>query len=85
MLFTRYFLLLTDVWYLTVRLPTGARFNYGLSENDPLVFNGFQTERYATTQVDPLNPPRWGCAPDATRCDCQSMTEIKGPFYNPGP
>jgi hypothetical protein len=23
---------LTDVWYLTVRLPTGARFTYGLSE-----------------------------------------------------
>jgi len=48
----------TDVWYLTVRLPTGARFTYGLSENDPLVFNGFQPERFATTQVDPLNPHR---------------------------
>jgi enterochelin esterase-like enzyme len=69
---------LTDVWYLTVRLPTGARFTYGLSENDPLVFNGFQPERYATTQVDPLNPHRWGCAPDATRYDCESMAEIKG-------
>jgi Domain of unknown function (DUF3327) len=74
---------LTDVWYLTVRLPTGARFTYGLSENDPLVFSGFQPERYATTQVDPLNPHRWGCAPDATRYDCQSMAEIKGAVPQP--
>jgi enterochelin esterase family protein len=74
---------LTDVWYLTVRLPTGARFTYGLSENDPLVFNGFQPERFATTQVDPLNPNRWGCAPDATRYDCQSMAEIKGAVPQP--
>ena len=74
---------LTDVWYLTVRLPTGARFTYGLSENDPLLFNGFQPERFATTQVDPLNPHRWGCAPDATRYDCQSMAEIKGAVPQP--
>jgi enterochelin esterase-like enzyme len=74
---------LTDVWYLTVRLPTGARFTYGLSENDPLVFTGFQPERYATTQVDPLNPHRWGCAPDATRYDCESMAEIKGAVPQP--
>jgi enterochelin esterase-like enzyme len=74
---------LTDVWYLTVRLPTGARFTYGLSENDPLVFNGFQPVRYATTQVDRLNPHRWGCAPDATRYDCQSMAELKGAVPQP--
>jgi enterochelin esterase-like enzyme len=74
---------LTDVWYLTLRLPTGARFTYGLSENDPLVFNGFQPERWATTQVDPLNPHRWGCAPDATRYDCQSMAEIQGAVPQP--
>ena len=74
---------LTDVWYLTVRLPTGARFTYGLSENDPLVFSGFQPERFATTQVDPLNPHLWGCAPDATRYDCQSMAEIKGAVAQP--
>jgi enterochelin esterase-like enzyme len=73
----------TDVWYLTVRLPTGARFTYGLSVNDPLVFNGFQPERFATTQADPLNPHRWGCAPDATRYDCQSMAEIKGAVPQP--
>jgi enterochelin esterase-like enzyme len=74
---------LTDVWYLTVRLPTGARFTYGLSENDPLVFNGFQPERFATTQADPLNRHRWGCEPDATRYDCQSMAEITGAVPQP--
>jgi enterochelin esterase-like enzyme len=74
---------LTDVWYLTVRLPTGARFTYALSENDPLLFSGFQPERFATTQVDPLNSHRWGCAPDATRYDCQSMAEIKGAVPQP--
>jgi enterochelin esterase-like enzyme len=74
---------LTDVWYLTVRLPTGARFTYALSENDPLVFSGFQPQRFATTQVDPLNPHRWGCAPDATRYDCQSMAEIRGAVPQP--
>ena len=74
---------LTDVWYLTVRLPTGARFTYGLSVNDPLVFGGFQPDRFATTQVDPLNPHRWGCAPDATRYDCQSMAEMKGAAPQP--
>jgi enterochelin esterase-like enzyme len=73
----------TDVWYLTARLPTGARFTYGLSENDPLVFNGFQPERFATTQVDPLNPHRWGCAPDATRYYCQSLAELKGAVPQP--
>jgi len=74
---------LTDVWYLTVRLPSGARFTYGLSVNDPLIFSGPQPERFATTQADPLNPHRWGCAPDATRYDCQSMAEIRGAVPQP--
>ena len=73
----------TDVWYLTVRLPTGARFTYGISVNDPLVFSGFQPQRFATTQADPFNPHRWGCAPDATRYDCQSMAEIEGAVPQP--
>jgi enterochelin esterase-like enzyme len=73
----------TDVWYLTVRLPTGARFTYGLSVNDPLVFNGPQVERFATTQADPLNPHRWGCAENASRYDCQSIGEITGAVPQP--
>jgi enterochelin esterase-like enzyme len=73
----------TDVWYLTIRLPAGARFTYGLSQNDPLVFNGPQPERSATTQADPLNSHRWGCAPDASRYDCQSIAEIKGAVPQP--
>jgi enterochelin esterase-like enzyme len=74
---------LTDVWYLTIRLPTGARFTYALSLNDPLVFNGPQPERTATTQADPLNPHRWGCAPEASRYDCQSIAEITGAAPQP--
>ena len=29
----------TDVWYLTVRLPSGSRFAYSLSPNDPQTFD----------------------------------------------
>jgi hypothetical protein len=28
----------SDVWYLTLKLPSGARFSYQLSPNDPLTF-----------------------------------------------
>jgi enterochelin esterase family protein len=67
----------TDVWYLTVRLPAGARFAYALSPNDPLTFEGPRAaQRLATMQSDPLNPHRWGCPPSATRYECQSMAEL---------
>ena len=29
----------SDVWYLTLRLPSGARFSYTLSPNDPLTID----------------------------------------------
>lgn len=73
----------TDVWYLTVRLQAGARFTYSLSPNDPLLFNGPQPERMATMQADPLNPHRWGCDPDASRFDCQSIGEMPGAVPQP--
>ena len=65
----------TDVWYLTVRLPSGSRFAYSLSPNDPQAFGPPRAaQRAATVQGDPLNPRRWGCSqPTATRHDCQSM------------
>jgi enterochelin esterase-like enzyme len=79
----------TDVWYLTVRLPAGARFTYSLSPDDPLIFNGLQPERFATMQADPLNPHRWGCSADASRFDCQSIAELPGaapqPWIVPNP
>jgi enterochelin esterase-like enzyme len=70
----------TDVWYLTVRLPSGSRFAYSLSPNDPQAFDPPRAaQRAATVQGDPLNPRRWGCSqPTATRHDCQTMAELPG-------
>ena len=70
----------TDVWYLTVRLPSGSRFAYSLSPNDPQTVDPPRAaQRAATVQGDPLNPRRWGCTqPTATRHDCQSMAELPG-------
>ena len=70
----------SDVWYLTVRLPSGSRFAYSLSPNDPQAFGPPRAaQRAATVQGDPLNPRRWGCSqPTATRHDCQSMVELPG-------
>ena len=39
----------TDVWYLTVRVPSGARFSYLLSPNAPLIFeraSGYGADGY---------------------------------------
>src|SRR5262249_48275257 len=70
----------TDVWYLTVRMPTGSRFAYSLSPNDPQTFEPPRAaQRVATVQGDPLNRRRWGCSQaTATRHDCQSMAELPG-------
>jgi len=70
----------TDVWYLTLRMPSGSRFAYSLSPNDPQTFDPPRAaQRGATVQGDPLNPRRWGCSqPSATRHDCQSMAELPG-------
>lgn len=46
----------TDVWYLTKRLPTGARFDYRLSVNDPLTSDDRGAAiRRSTVRPDPLN------------------------------
>ena len=72
-------LLDSDVWYLTMRLPAGARFAYSLSPNDPMTFDPPRSaQRMASVQSDPLNPNRWLCAPDASRYECQSMVELPG-------
>src|SRR5262245_9305032 len=70
----------TDVWYLTVRMPSGSRFAYSLSPNDPQTFDPPRAaQRGATVQGDPWNPRRWGCSQaTATRHDCQSMAELPG-------
>lgn len=74
----------SDVWYLTVKLPAGARFSYVLSPNDPLVFEGpMPAQRLASMQADPLNSHRWACPPQASRFDCQSMVELPGAVPQP--
>lgn len=74
----------TDVWYLTTRLPSGARFTYQLSPNDPLTSDGpAAAQRLATLQADPLNPHRWRCPETATRYECQSMAQLPGASPQP--
>ena len=69
----------SDVWYLTIKLPKGARFLYWLSPNDPLTFDKPRVaQRNATRQADPLNPHRWLCPPDPTKFDCGSLAEMPG-------
>src|SRR5712691_6639622 len=74
----------SDVWYLTLKLPSRARFTYQLSPNDPLTFTGPRAaQRAATRQADPLNPHRFECPPDASRFRCQSVAELPGAAPQP--
>ena len=55
----------SDVWYVTARVPVGARFTYWLAENTPMVSEGPQVgAMLAALQADPLNPHRT-CPADA--------------------
>jgi enterochelin esterase family protein len=63
--FTR--LLDTDLWYLTIQLPSNARFVYQVSPDDDLIpydrfspFDANARERHeASSMADPLNPHHW--------------------------
>ncbi|MFN2494012.1 MAG: esterase family protein [Pyrinomonadaceae bacterium] len=70
----------SDVWYLTVKLPSGARFVYQLSPNDPLTFEGPRAvQRAATRQADPLNKnPLSACPANTSKFDCDSVAEVPG-------
>jgi enterochelin esterase family protein len=70
----------SDVWYLTLKLPSGARFTYQLSPNDPLTFEDPRAaQRTATRQPDPLNHhPDSACPPDTSKFNCQSVAELPG-------
>src|SRR5215472_15894911 len=69
----------SDVWYLTLKLPSGARFTYQLSPNDPLTFDGPRTaQRAATRQADLLNPNRASCPPNVSKFRCESVAELPG-------
>ncbi len=73
----------SDVWYLTVKLPAGARFTYQLSPNDPLTFTGPRAaQRAATRQADPLNSHR-DCPPNVSKFRCESVAELPGAVPQP--
>lgn len=74
----------TDVWYLTKRLPSAARFEYRLSPNDPLTSDSRGSAiRRATAQADPLNPNNWECPKEATKHECWSAVELPGAVPQP--
>jgi enterochelin esterase-like enzyme len=62
----------SDVWYLTLKLPKGARFTYRLVPNNPPVSESTQ----ATVQADSYNPRRWDCPKTAEKFLCRSILEL---------
>lgn len=74
----------SDVWYLTVKMPAGARFSYRISPNDPLVSDGPRADqRAATAQADPLNRHVWDCRPNSSKYACASAAELPGAVPQP--
>jgi enterochelin esterase family protein len=75
----------TDVWYLTLKLPSGARFTYQLSPNDPLTSDGPRVaQRAATRQADPLSlNPLSACPPNVSKFNCTSVAELPGAAPQP--
>ena len=69
----------SDVWYLTLKLPSSARFSYTLSPNDPLTFDGPRAgQRAATRQADPFNRNERQCPPNSSKFRCRSIAELPG-------
>ena len=62
----------SDVWYLTLKLPKGARFTYRLVPNNPPRSENTQT----TAQADSYNPRRWECPKTAKKFLCRSIVEL---------
>ena len=62
----------TDIWYLTLRVPKGARFTYGLEPNRP----SMDRLESVTRQMDPFNRGmKWNCPDGASKYDCRSVGE----------
>ena len=66
----------SDVWYLTLKLPKGARFTYQYAPNSPANSEGLR-------QADPFNPRRWDCPEGASKYRCQSIAELPGAAPQP--
>ena len=62
----------TDIWYLTLKVPKGARFTYGLEPNRP----SMDRLENVTRQMDPFNRGmKWNCPSGASKYDCRSVGE----------
>jgi enterochelin esterase-like enzyme len=62
----------TDIWYLTLKVPKGARFTYGLEPNRPSV----DALERVTRQMDPFNRVmKWNCPDGASKYRCRSVGE----------
>ncbi|HEV2884702.1 MAG TPA: alpha/beta hydrolase-fold protein, partial [Pyrinomonadaceae bacterium] len=72
----------SDVWYLTLKLPRGARFSYQLSPNDPMTQVTQEgpraAQRAATRQADPFNRNPRLCPPNTSKFNCRSAAELPG-------
>lgn len=75
----------SDVWYLTLKLPSGARFTYQLSPNDPMTFEDPRAaQRAATRQADPLSRhPLSACPSNVSKFNCSSVAELPGAVPEP--
>jgi enterochelin esterase family protein len=62
----------TDIWYLTLKVPKGARFTYQLEPNRASMG---EVER-VTRQMDPFNRGmKWNCPGGASKYSCESVGE----------
>ncbi|HJP87354.1 MAG TPA: alpha/beta hydrolase-fold protein [Gemmatimonadaceae bacterium] len=62
----------TDIWFLTLQIPKGARFLYRLEPNRPWEPSEFPS---ATAQRDPYNM-RTRCPGDGSKYSCSSIGEL---------
>ncbi|HUQ21242.1 MAG TPA: enterochelin esterase domain-containing protein, partial [Gemmatimonadaceae bacterium] len=63
----------TDIWYVTVKLPKGARFIYQLEPNRP----PSPEMARVTRQVDPRNHgPKYSCPYETSTYQCYSIGEL---------
>jgi enterochelin esterase-like enzyme len=70
----------TDIWYMTARLPRGARFRYQMEPNRP----ADDEMPRVTAQIDPFNRGvKVSCPPGASKYRCESVAELPGATAEP--